>query len=140
MTKYSVASTRGRTQRPEQTHAVWRGIGCLLMIIVPVISWFLAAETVRWGVEHRWPLPYQLMGYPVMPDILWKVPGLVPGLVFIQDQQNLYATIAIAVAFVVIAGGLISYFYSLIYRIAGPSRYGPLDSPPPNIRVGRYKR
>jgi hypothetical protein len=93
MSRYSVRQ-RQTVAEPPQTHAVWRGIGCLLVLIIPTISWVLAAATMQYGMEQGWPVPYQLLGYPVMPQALWQVPYLPPVLAFIQSQENLYGVIA----------------------------------------------
>lgn len=138
--RYRVAGQRRMPGRGFETHAVWRGIGCLLMLIVPVTSWILAVATVQLAVFRGWPMPYQLMGYPVLPNELWGVRVLWPVLGFIQGQQNLYAILGLTVAYVIIGSALLSFGYAAAYRFFGPPRYGPLDAPPPNIRVGRYKR
>jgi hypothetical protein len=119
---------------------VWRGIGCLLILIVPSISWILATATVRRAVADGWPLPYQLLGYPILPEVLWKVPGLVPLIPFVQRQQHLYLALVITLAYIIVAGGVMSFLYALLYRAFGPPRYGPVDLPPISIKVGRYKR
>ncbi len=141
MTKYTTASQRRRsTPREEETHAIWRGIGCLLILIVPTMSYVLAVASVQLAVDQNWPMPYQLMGYPVMPPLLWKAAGLSPLLGFIQSQNNLYAVLAVTLVYVVFASALVSFIYALVYRYVGPSRYGPQDAPPPKIRAKRYKR
>lgn len=140
MTKYTAASQRRARSPAAQTHAVWRGIGCLLGLLIPLISWSLAVATVRAAVDGNWPLPYQLLGNPVMPPVLWKVAGLVPVLAFVEGQRNLYAVLAITLAYVIVAGAAMSFVYAAAYRFVGPERYGPYDAPPPNFRVRRYKR
>ncbi len=140
MTKYSVASQRRAAPRPEPVHAVWRGIGCLLILIVPVLSYLLAAATVKFAVSTDWPMPYQLMGYPLMPAYLRSVSGLAPVLDFIEKQRNLYAILLVAVVYIVAIGAFISLGYAVMYRFIGPPRYGPLDAPPPSVKVKRYKR
>ena len=140
MTKYNVASQRRAVRRQRQLPAIWRGIGCLFILTVPVISFILAAATVQIAVDQQWPMPYQLMGYPIMPKLLFKIPGLVPLLTFIQAQRNLYAVLMITVVYIVIIGALISLVYSVVYKLMGPSRYGPLDVPPPSVKVRPYKR
>jgi hypothetical protein len=141
MTKYTTANQRRRqTPREEEVHAIWRGIGCLLILIVPTMSFFLATASLQLAVDQNWPMPYQLMGYPVMPDLLWKAAGLTSLLVFIQSQNNLYAVLTITLVYVVILSALVSLIYAFVYRYVGPSRYGPQDAPPPKIKVKRYKR
>jgi hypothetical protein len=127
-------------EREKETHTVWRGVGCLLIVIIPLISWVVASFSVGQAMYWGWPMPYQLTGYPVMPNILWKVTALSPVLDFIQRQENLYAIIALTLLFSVTGFAVISLAYSIVYRIVGPPRYGPLDAPPPSIKVGRYRR
>lgn len=141
MTKYSTAQQRRRvTDTETQLHPIWRGIGCLLILFVPTISYILAAASVQLAVDENWPMPYQLMGYPVMPVLLWKDAGIVPLLTFIQSQNNLYAILTITLLFIIILASLVSYIYALVYRAVGPSRYGPQDAPPPKVKVKRYTR
>ncbi len=140
MTKYSVASQRRAAPRPEPVHAIWRGIGCLMILIMPVLSYLLAAATVNFAVHTDWPMPYQLMGYPLMPAYLRSILGLAPVLDFIEKQRNLYAILLVALVYTVAIGAFISLGYAVLYRFIGPPRYGPLDAPPPSVKVKRYKR
>jgi hypothetical protein len=141
MTKYTTASQRRQAKpQDEGVHAIWRGIGCLLIVIVPTISFLLAIGTVQLAIDQNWPMPYQLMGYPVMPDWLWKATGLTSLLTFIQAQNNLYAVLTFALVYIILFSALISFIYALVYRYVGPSRYGPLDMPPPKMKAKRYKR
>ncbi len=141
MTKYSaVQRHRSVTNNERPLHPVWRGIGCLLILFVPVLSYILAAATVQLTVDQNWPMPYQLMGYPVIPVLLWKDIGIVPLLSFIQSQNNLYAILALTLVYIVFFSALYSFGYAFLYRFIGPSRYGPLDAPPPKVKVRRYTR
>ena len=125
----------------KELHPIWRGIGCLLILVVPVVAYLLADLTIRGAIAQGWPMPYQLMGYPVMPVFLWNVtPGLAPILTFIQGQNNLYAVLSLTIVYIVLLSSLISIVYSIIYRLVGPPRYGPTDVPPPPIYVKPYKR
>ncbi len=142
MTKWNVADRRSRDAEEElqQTHVIWRGIGCLLMLLVPIISYILAMFTVTSGLSAGWPLPYQLLGNPVMPRYLWSLGFLDPVLSLIESQTNLYAILVVTVLFVVAFGAIMSLMYAIVYRMVGPSRYGPLDAPPPRISARRYRR
>jgi hypothetical protein len=139
VTRYSVVR-RETKKTTEQTHAVWRGIGCLLALIVPLMSWLLGVETVGLALGQGWPLPYQLLGYPVLPEDLWSVRALWPILNFIGRQQHLYLSLLFMVLYVIVISAVLSFIYSFVYRMVGPPRYGPLDLPQPKIKVGRYKR
>ncbi len=142
MTKWNVADSRNRPVSPGQTptHVIWRGIGCLIMLIVPIISYLLATIAVQAAIDGGLPLPYQLLGNPVMPAALWNVAATTPILGFIESQNNLYAILLITVLIIVIMSAVLTFVYSVMYRIVGPSRYGPLDAPPPRIKARTYKR
>lgn len=140
MSKYTSHSQRKSIPKPEQPHPVWRGIGCLMIVIVPIISFALSLMTTNIAVQQNWPLPSQLTGYPVMPSFLWYLQGLTPVLIAIQGVNNLYLLIALTIIFTVILGAVISFGYAIIYRLAGPPRLSPLDAERPNIKVKRYKR
>ena len=42
--------------------------------------------------------------------------------------------------FIVILGGIFSLVYAVMYRAVAPSRYGPMDAPPPKVKIKKYKR
>lgn len=140
MTRYSAGRGRPSTKRTDQTPAIWRGIGCILLLIVPVMAWALALGTIRIALENGWPLPYQLLGYAELPEWLWDIPALWPVLGLLSRQPHLYMTVLLAILYTIAISGLLSVIYSVVYRIIGPPRYGPLDLPQPQVKVGRYKR
>jgi hypothetical protein len=140
MTRYLRSSQRGATKPKAPTPPIWRGIGCLLFLIVPAIAWILAYQTVEWALTNGWPLPYQLIGYPTMPPLLWQLQVLVPVLYFIETQPHFYMTILVAILYIVVLSALISAIYAFIYKFVAPPQLGPYDVPQPQIKVGRYKR
>jgi hypothetical protein len=141
MTKYDSAGRRKIIQRSANPHPIWRGIGCLSLIVVPLISLGLAQISLNFGLDAGWPIPYQLLGNPIVPDLFWKVYSLAPLWGFIQSQNNLYALLTFAFLYAIFLGSLLSVAYAVMYRMVGPSQYSPLDAPPPKgYRAKRYKR
>jgi hypothetical protein len=122
---------------PSQTLA-WRGIGCALMLVIPALSIAAALATINSSLVGY--IPYQLMGYPILPDILYKTEGLRTIFSPIANVQNLYAIIMISAIYMVVLGGVISVVYAGIYRMVNPKTYSPFDAPPPNIKAKKYKR
>jgi hypothetical protein len=110
-----------------------------MMLVIPVVSYLLAMVTMNVAVNAGWPVPYQLMGNPVLPPEIYQT-GLAPVATFLASQQNLYGNLLIGVLYIVIFGGIISVIWALVYRVVGPPRYGPLDAPTPDIKVKTYKR
>jgi hypothetical protein len=140
MTRYTEASRRAGPSAQPQVPAIWRGIGCLLILIVPLMSYAIAVLTVQAATEKNWPIPYQLVGFPVLPPSLLKVGALAPIWNFIQAQPNLYGIVVFTILFIVVIGAVLSFGYALLYRFVGPPRLGPLDAEQPRIAVKRYKR
>jgi hypothetical protein len=116
MTKYDPTyQPKSRRTIIPPVHPVWRGIGCFLIILVPVIAFAAARMLVQANSQQRWvEVPVELSGFFVVPSI---------GRVF-------YADIALTAILIVIGFAVITIAYSVIYRFIGIPRYGPLDSPP----------
>ena len=140
MTRYTVASRRKAGREDQETPAIWRAIGCFMIVFVPVLSFALASWTLQAAVDNKWPIPYQLVGFPVLPPALLKVYTLAPLWDFLQAQPNLYGVVALTILYIVVIGAVVSFGYALVYRFTGPPRYGPLDAPPPRVTAKRYKR
>jgi hypothetical protein len=105
-----------------------------------LIAWVLALGTVQLALRNGWPLPYQLLGYAELPEWLWDITALWPVLGWLSRQPHLYMTIVLAILYTIAISGFLSVVYSIVFRIVGPPRYGPLDLPQPQVKVGRYKR
>ncbi len=140
MGKYSGSSRKVVKAKPEGEHPIWRGIGCIMMLIIPVISIAAGVETVNYGLANGWTIPYQLLGTPELPEFFYKSSGLMTIFGPLTTLQNFYAHAALSFIYMVTLGGVISVLYAIVYRAIGPSRYGPTDAPPPKIRTKKYTR
>ena len=121
-------------------HAVWRGIGCLMLIIIPVMSIAAAYEVVQYGVANNWPIPYQLLGFPDIPDFIRKVDILWALARPIAGIEHFNAYVVVSVTFMAVIGGISSVLYAIVYRIVGTARYGPYDVPPAKVKTKKYTR
>jgi len=139
MGRYSASNIRTPPPRAEGPHPVWRGIGCILMIVVPIISFGLAELTIQSNLAQQY-IPYQLLGYPIMPAILWKPGFLDPVLTWLQGIPNLYGVLVFFFLYLLVLGAFVSVGNAYLYKTLGPSRYGPYDAPPPRIKAKPYKR
>lgn len=140
MGKYQSSVVKTSRQKVKEPHFAWRGIGCLMMIIIPIISITAGYETIKYGLDHNWTIPYQLLGTPGFPDFFYKSSGLMKLVSPIAATPHFYAYAAASFLYMILLGGIVSFAYAIVYRIVGPSRYGPLDVPPPNIKFKKYKR
>ena len=140
MSKYSSYSRPQPKPRNRGVHPVMRGIGCILIIVVPILAYGVSMLLVDYGARQGWPIPRDWYGPPSIPPLLWKLQGLTPILGFIQAQNNLEAILVFTVALTIVIGGVISMIYGFIYSLFGPPRYGPQDAPPSRKKVKAYKR
>ncbi|MBL8050046.1 MAG: hypothetical protein JNM46_02400, partial [Anaerolineales bacterium] len=68
MGKYQSLSRKAVKEKSKDVHVAWRGIGCLMMLVIPVISIAAAVETINYGLANKWTIPFQLLGFPRYPD------------------------------------------------------------------------
>ena len=116
-----------------------RGIGCLLMLIVPVFSYgvgdFLAGQGFGYQV-----IPRAWYGTMQFPPFIYAFAGLRWVAAQLSDIPHLPATLAIAVVVMIVVGGIMSVIFGWMYSLLAPSRYGPTDVPLPRIKTKKYKR
>jgi len=140
MSKHRSNSIKVVKERSGQPHFLWRGIGCVMMLVIPVMSATIAYEVINYGLNNNWPIPFQLLGTPRYPDLFYRSSGMMIILSPITAIRHFYAYAVTAMIFMILIGGVMSLIYAYVYRMVGPAQYGPLDAPPPNIKIKRYKR
>ena len=118
-----------------------RGIGCILLVLVPILAYGTAVYVVDYGVRRGWPIPIAWLGMVDIPPLLLKLTGLSVVWNFLQAQNNLTANLVFALAITIVIFGILSIIYGFTYKLFGPPEYGPTDMPPIRGRkVKRYKR
>jgi hypothetical protein len=140
MGRYTSYQKRESAVQRGQIHPVMRGIGCILLVLIPIISYGTGVLIVNYGVGKGWPIPVKWLGTPVIPPLLLKLAGLRPIFDFLFAQTNLVANIIFAIAIAVVIFGIISIIYGFMFKLMGPPEYGPTDVPPVRVKVKRYKR
>lgn len=105
-------------ERPWQVHPIWMGIGCLLLILIPIIAYAGAVLLVEANTKAKWiAVSSDLMRTITLPVLGLQVPHLL---------ANLLAAAVLAL----IGFGVLMVIYAIIYSVIGPEKYSPLDSPP----------
>ena len=89
----------------EQIHPVWRGIGCILVVIIPIMAYLLSHELVEGPLLSF--IPRELIYTPNLPDL-----GVIPAIWFRYLPAKLLVGGAIAL--------LIFGFFTVVYS-AGTS-------------------
>lgn len=140
MGKYTTHSRQPSKPRNVGVHPVMRGIGCIMIVIVPILAYGVALLLIDYGIQHGWPIPPNWLQRITIPPVLFNLQGLAPVWNFLLVQDNLVAKIVFTIAITVVFGGIMSIIYGYIYTIFGPPQYGPQDAPPIRVKVKRYKR
>lgn len=104
--------------RPWQVHPIWRGIGCLMLVIGPPVAFAAADMLIKMNMEAGW--------MPVPPEM--RRPFTIPQLGYTVDHA--LASLILAVVLLILGFAVLMVIYAIVYGMMGPSRYGPLDSPP----------
>jgi hypothetical protein len=133
--KETLTKTEAATGPPP----IWRGIGCLLIILVPVMS-FAAADLSWRFFWERGLIPPELLATPQPPDWLGLSPVLLNAYWYVFSKEAILAILVLTLVYTIFMAGVISVFYAFMYRLTAPSKYGPMDAPPPRIKVKKYKR
>lgn len=113
MTKYTSYSTSRRPTRKEreQIHPIWRGVGFLFMILAPVMGYFGSLLLIEANNQNHW--------------IVIPRDFLASG-----SDPLLYVKIGLTIILAFLIFFILEFIGILVFQIAGPERYGPLDVPP----------
>lgn len=105
-------------KRPWKIHPIWQGIGCLLMLLIPIISYAASVLFVRLNTENQWfPIPQEFIGPP--------------------GRELLFVELGITVLIALLGFILLVILYSIIYRYMGPPQKRLIDSEPIRKRPGK---
>jgi hypothetical protein len=128
MSKYTKYQFPSDDEPVLDVHPVWRGIGCLLLVVLPILSYVLAMEAVRANMRYRWlPVPVEVSGFIDFSPVYYAIPAVRPFLLALG--RIYYLDLIMAFVFSIIAFGLVTIAYSAVYRLSGQQRYGPTDAP-----------
>ena len=113
---------RDEKSEVKQTNPIWRGIGCLLLIIVPIVSFAISNLLFTSRIIQQYiALPPALARSLTLPGTEATVPFF-------------YGSLALSLAISIAILAIFFIVYSFLYRILGPSPYGPTDVPPVRAR------
>jgi len=137
MGKYS----KYQSKAPEKKgmHPIWRGIGFISMIILPLLAFWLMLLSVPLIIATG-KIPYQLLGPAHFPEWAFRYRILAGITHFISSIDNLWINTITFFVIVLILTAIASLLYSMIYPLVGPARYSEMDAPPSKHKGKVYKR
>lgn len=93
----------------KKIHPIWRGIGCVLMVLLPVISYAASIIIVEENIKNHWvEIPYFLRT-PILGD------------------PNALVKVMLTLVMTMLLFSLITFLTVIIFRMFGRPRRGPYD-------------
>ena len=123
----------------KEVHPAWRGIGCLLTLLIPAISYVGALVLLEMPSVARY-VPRELYGRPTLPEFFWQYPVLDVISSGLYKLDDIGAKLFVAALLLMLISGIIAVVYAIMYRIIGPPRYSKPDVPPSRRKTKKYKR
>jgi len=135
MGKYAQYRREPVSQQQKWTiHPIWRGIGCIILVILPIIAFAAADVFITWNQKaHLLPLPpemYQRIGL-----VAYTIPITNKLLSFNFGSLRL-GDVLFTIIWFLLGLGIFTLVYSVFYRFMAPPRYVGYDSPP----VKKYRK
>jgi hypothetical protein len=121
MGKNDIYSPSSIQTTKKEIHPIWRGIGFILIILIPILSYIGALFLLEENAKRGW--------FAIPRDLL--VPIFDP---------LLGVKIGIAIVLMIILYSVYMLLSFIILSIAAPPRYGPFDVPPQRYRGKKKPR
>lgn len=125
---------REREPRRWKINPVWRGIGCVILLIIPIMSWYGTKFFLQ--SNRQIALPAELLKTFTIPFThVAQIDQIIRSINNYADLHNLiYGQFFFTIILMFIGFGILSVIYAILYRVVGPPRYGPFDVPPGYMR------
>jgi hypothetical protein len=129
-------------RKPEQKagpNPLWRGIGCILVFVVPLITYglmlILNPVIIATGL-----VPPELLAKAKFPDWFAKTIVFKDIASFFGSIDALWLKLVVFFVLLLLLTAISSLIYTMIYQLVGPPRYTERDAPPTGEKVKAYKR
>jgi len=119
-----------KTERRWKINPIWRGIGCFLLLLIPIMAWFAAELFLDSGQQI---IQSDSLYRPITVKFIniAEIDMIIADFNAYSASNNLVGgQFFITIIFTVIGYGLLAFLYAVLYRLIGPPRYGPFDVPP----------
>jgi hypothetical protein len=118
---------------------IWRGIGCILTVVVPLISYALTTIFIP-PIVATGMVPHELLGRVQFPAWAYTTPVVSSIAGYLGSIDNLWIKLIGFFIMISLLTGVFSLLYSIVYQLIGPPRYTDLDAPPSRHKPKVYKR
>jgi hypothetical protein len=142
MTKYSALSKPQMKTRRWKIHPVWRGIGCMMMLIIPIMAYAAANIFVRANLKNHWFVFPPEFTKPIIISTS-KIPYVtLPNfnkMLYDALGRIYYGDLAFFVLFLILGYIMLLVMYAFMYQVSAPPRYSGYDIPPIKAKKSRNR-
>jgi hypothetical protein len=129
VSKYEKYTVKPKKERRWRIHPIWRGIGCIMAILIPLISYTAAYILARANYENGWvSIPAELTGWVNLAPVLRLAPWI--GQLISASTRIYKLDLALTVVLTIIFFGLLTLLYSILYTSTGVTKTDPYYVPP----------
>ena len=140
MGKYTSSAHKRPAPKRDSIPPLVRGIGCLMFVLVPIVAYGIASMITPLAPGWGLPIPAQWFGRPNLQNPVATIPFLNEFVDLALAQDNLIANLVFGAIIMVLLFGIMTIVYGYVFSVASPSRYGPMDVPPPRVKTKKYRR
>jgi hypothetical protein len=137
MGKY--AKYQRKSQKKPEGNPIWRGVGCVLIVVVPLISYGLMIILTPM-IKATNLVPYELLGRVTFPDWALRAPVLSDLTFFIGGINDLWLKVLAFFVILLLLTTISSLIYTMVFQLIGPPRYTDTDAPPAKYKAKVYRR
>ena len=138
MGKYNKYQYQGKGKA--QANPLWRGFGCIIMVVLPLITFGLTVMSIPPLVATGL-VPFQLLEQVNFPAWVFRIPGLSDVAIFIRGLNDLWLGVIVFFIILLLLTGISSLIYVSVLQVIGPPRYSEKDAPPPKgYKAKPYRR
>ena len=101
--------------QPWKIHPIWRGIGCILTVIIPILAFAMADLIIEANITQ--------IGIPI--ELRATVETYIFGRI-----RFFWAKVVFGVVISVGLFAILTFFYAVLYRMSGQGKRGPMDASP----------
>ncbi len=125
--------------KKQEIAPIWRGIGCILFVIVPALSYLFTTLAVP-PIVATGQVPPEIMAPIKFPPWTTKVFVISDITAYLGSIEGLWLKVIIFFVILLLLVAVASLIYTMVQSIAGPPRYTEMAAPEAERGAKRYTR
>ncbi len=111
-------------ERSKNPHPIWRGIGFMMIVFIPIISFAFADVVIRWAKQRGVTIPEELTRVAVNIPLYGQV-------------NDLFAVLILAFAVMLVLFGIFTIINAAVYQATSHTNLQVFESKPQNYKKKR---